>query len=271
MTKKILITLILGVFLAVGILITAQDAAKTETAADNKIEFNAVEDEANRDKKGTAEESLYKITLDTFERAGEWRAGIPIEYGLVNVKEIQGAPMELGKLEPQKVKMPPKYGKADSSGKAAPYFEEETDEHKQVMGVKVSFMHRAHSWVKIEPPTPINLEGMVKGFEMWVAGRNKRHKLYIVIKDFYNKERYLEVGELNFIGWKKMNIQIPYTVVQEDFRYSTKRGMTFMGFMVKFHPEETSGHFYIYFDNISAELSRFLEENRDTDDILDSW
>lgn len=253
-----------------GVQNNANNNTTNNTQPKNKIDYNNVKDESSDAQKGTLEQSLYKIAIDTFERAGEWRASMPLEYGIVNIKEIPGAPVELAKKQPEKVQTPPKYGGASRSG-AKTYFEEETDAHKQILGIKISFMQRAHSWVRIEPPFPVKLEGMVKGFELWVCGRNKRHTLHLIVKDFYGDEKLLEVGQLNFMGWKKMTLQVPYTITQEDFRFSINRGLTFMGFLITFNPEETSGKYYLYVDNLSAEISRFLEENRDKDDPLDLW
>lgn len=274
--KKRIILLVLTVLglSAIGVLYAQQqggqqDPAKKDTTTKPKIDYGSVEDESAESKKGTGEQSLYKITVDTFEKAGEWRASMPIEYGIINIKEIAGAPLELANKKAEKVQVPPKYGSNGASAKT--YFEEETDEHKQVLGIKISYMLRGFSWAKIEPPFPVKLEGLVKGFEIWVCGRNKKHKLNVLVKDFYGEEKLLELGSLNFIGWKKMTVQIPYTISQEDFRYSTNRGLSFEGFIINFNPEETSGRYYIYFDNISVELSRFLEENRDSDDPLDVW
>jgi len=266
MKRKIIIFFVLVFVIA----LFGQDATKTSTAEKkDKIDYGGVEDESGRLEKGTLEQSLYKIVIDTFEKAGEWYGSMPVDYGLINIKEIPGAPYELAQMKPETVKVPPKYG--EQGGNKNSYFEEEVDNHKQILGAKISFMMRTYSWARINPPFPINLEGLVKGFEVWVCGRNKRHTLYIVLKDFYGEEKILEVGDLAFMGWKKMTVQIPYTIVQEDFRYSTRRGLTFLGFLIKFHPEETSGRYYIYFDNLAVEISRFLEENRDIDDPLDTW
>lgn len=263
------IILIFLTLLAIGF-VYAQDSK-------NKIDYGKVEDESADATKGTQEASLYKVAVDTFERAGEWRATMPLEYGLITIKEIPGSPIKTTKQELEKwqkegedVQAVSSYGQRGRNTKGS-YFEPEKDFHRQVLGVRVDFMQRGYGWARIEPPFPIKLEGMVKGFEVWVNGRNKRHKLYLLLKDFYGEEKILEIGQLNFLGWKKMSVQIPYTIVQEDFRFSTRRGLTFLGFILQFHPEETAGKYYIYFDNIYVEISRFLEENRDEDDILDVW
>ncbi|HCL58105.1 MAG TPA: hypothetical protein DHW82_14015 [Spirochaetia bacterium] len=272
--KKLRLLILSLAILTIGIMYAQQDGGTTtttttETTPKDKIDYGGVKDEASDANKGTQEQSLYKVTIDTFERSGEWRASMPLEYGLVNVKELPGAPYELAQMNSEKVKTPPKYGMSGAKNKT--YFEEEMDNHAQIMGVRIDYMQRGYGWARIQPPFPIKLEGLVKGFEMWVCGRNKRHKLYVVLKDYYGEEKLLEVGQLNFMGWKKMSIQIPYTIVQQDFRFSTSRGITFDGFVINFNPEETTGKLYIYFDNLSVELSRFLEENRDQDDPLDVW
>lgn len=260
--KLVLFFLMLTGLLAMGL------AFAQEEGGSGNIDYGAVEDESGGRQSESDPGALYKISLDTFEAAGEWMASIPLEFGLAQVKEIPGSPLEL-KGKEDTVKTPPKYGMSGSNPKT--YFEEEKDEHKQVLGVKVSFMKRAAGWIRINPPFPTKLEGLVRGFEVWVCGRNKQHTLHLVLRDFYGQEKYLEVGQLNFMGWKKMNVQIPYTIVQEDFRFSVNRGLTFEGLMISFNTEESVGRYYVYFDNLSAEISRFLEENRDTDDPLDVW
>jgi hypothetical protein len=204
---------------------------------------------------------------------------MPIDQGIVRSKELWGAPSALIRTFRQRQGQ---QGNANAGAQAGDaqnqrlrrgraYFENENNEPKKILGVRVEFMQRGYNWFTVEPPRPVNLDGLVKAFEVWVCGRNQRHELYIVVHDFNNEIRYIKVGMLNFIGWKRMTAPIPYTIRQSDFRRSIRRGLTFKGFLIKCHPAETVGKFYMYFDNLSVELSRFLEENRDRDDPLDIW
>lgn len=268
---------------------TTAAPAGTRPAGDptrRRINPGAVEDESETNLTRPESESLYTILLDDFERAGEWFARMPIDQGIVRAKEIWGAPSAVrrtfrsqaarrrsGNTSRQEGQAPDRRGESQAQrmrrGRA--YFESEDNEPRKILGVRVEFMQRGFNWFTVEPPRPVNLDGLVKAFEVWICGRNQRHELYIMVNDFNNEVRYIKVGMLNFIGWKRMTAPIPYTIRQSDFRRSIRRGLTFKGFLIRCHPMETIGKFYMYFDNLSVELSRFLEENRDRDDPLDIW
>jgi len=267
----------------------AQPGDTTTRPADDpsrrRLDPGAEEDESEQNLTRPESESLYTIVLDDFERSGEWLAKMPIDQGIVKAKELYGAPSALKRefsdrqagsatVQPGQSGPPPdRRGDAqqDRIRRGRAYFETDTTAPTKILGVRVEFMQRGYNWFTVEPPRPINLDGLVKAFELWVCGRNQRHELYIMVDDFNNEARYVKVGMLNFIGWKRMTAPIPYTIRQSDFRRSIRRGLTFKGFLIKCHPMETIGKFYMYFDNLSVELSRFLEENRDRDDPLDIW
>lgn len=254
-----------------------------------RIDPGAVEDESETNLTRPESESLYTVVLDDFERAGEWAAKMPIDQGIAKAKELWGAPNALirafkqqqgqggaqGQQQPAAGAQPSQEqsgsAQQDRMRRGRAYFENEGNEPKKILGVRVDYMQRGYNWFTVAPPRPLNLDGLVKAFEVWVCGRNQRHELYIMVGDFNNEDRYIKVGMMNFIGWKRMTAPIPYTIAQSDFRKSIRRGLTFKGFLVRCHPMETSGKYYIYFDNLSVELSRFLEENRDRDDPLDVW
>ncbi len=252
-----------------------------------RLDPGAVEDESETNLTRPESESLYTVILDDFERAGEWAAKMPIDQGIAKAKELWGAPNAIIRAYKQRQQQGGQQGQqagaaqpnqeqagaaqADRMRRGRAYFEDEANEPKKILGVRVDYMQRGYNWFTVEPPRPLNLDGLVKAFEVWVCGRNQRHELYIMVGDFNNESRYIKVGMMNFIGWKRMTAPIPYTIAQSDFRRSVRRGLTFKGFLVRCHPMETSGKYYIYFDNLSVELSRFLEENRDRDDPLDIW
>ena len=241
-----------------------------------RIQPGQVEDESETNLTRPESESLYTIVLDDFERAGEWSARMPIDQGIAKAKELWGAPNAIIKAfrerqTQQQSRQQAQSTQAERMRRGQAYFEEEYNEPRKILGVRVEYMQRGYSWFTVEPPRPINLDGLVKAFEVWVCGRNQRHELYVMVSDIDNEPRLVKVGMLNFIGWKRMTAPIPYTIKQSDFRRTIRRGLTFNGFLIRNHPEETSGRFYIYFDNFSVELSRFLEENRDRDDPLDIW
>ena len=185
---------------------------------------------------------IYKVVIDDFEHAGEWRAIMPREWGIIKSRVLRGAP-------PQKM--------AQKKSLKSPKLNE------YVLGVKVKFEKRGHYHFAIQPSHPIFIEGKVKAFEIWVVGRNRNHKLYILVRDMTGALKKVYMGRLNFLGWKRLFKPVPPGVIQEDFRHSPmKRGLYVVGLYVECDPLDTFGTYYIYFDDLTAEVSRFFEEYR---------
>ncbi len=282
MKKNKLLILIVFMILGLGISTylfcqpTDEDSTTgTGGEGDERINF-ILDDEAKKTKDLLGEntsKALYKITVDTFEGAGEWYAKMPNDQGLIQSRRLLGAPLALKKQGATDTKVPPrppKYRKDDGSYQKE-YYVPYKDERKYILGVRVDFQKRGKNWFAIYPYRPIRLKGVVKAFEVWVCGRQKNHELYLLLDDAFGNEKIVKMGKLNFLGWKRMYVHVPDRIVQYDYRFSDQRGLTFKGFVVKCDPIESYGQYYIYFDNLVAEVSRFWEEYRDQKDPVDTW
>ena len=217
-----------------------------------------------------------KIVVDTFEEAGSWYSAMPNDQGIIKSRRILGAPMALKKQGAKDVKVPPRAAKPPKFRKEDGTYQKEyflpySDKRKYILGIRVDFQKRGNNWFAIYPYRPITLEGVVKSFEVWVCGRNKDHKLAIIVEDINGNEQLIPLGKLNFLGWKKLTVNVPDGITQFDYRFSHKRGLVFKGFVINCNPVESYGKYYIYFDNLSAEVSRFWEEYQDQKDPVDTW
>ncbi len=143
--------------------------------------------------------------------------------------------------------------------------------NERCLGVKIQFMRRGFNEFAIMPPKPIDLDGVVKGMEVWVVGRNKRHELYGWIEDINGNDRYVPFGDLNFLGWRKLVATVSPLIRQEDWMFNNARGIRFKGFVVKCNPEDSYGNYYMYLDNFSVLIDRYFEENRSIYDPSDMW
>ena len=252
----------------------------------NRIDF-ILDDESVETRQllgDTVSRSLYKVVVNTFEQVGEWYSMIPSDLGYVVSRRQLGAPLALEKqdkniqvppsqVQPQdqkKDKRPPRFRRQDGSYHSS-YFVPYEDKRRYILGVKASFNRRGSGWFGVYPYRPIRLEGLVKSLEVWVVGRQKNHRLYAIMQDYYGQDQLVLMGHLNFLGWKRLNVNVPTAIKQYDKQYTEKRGLSFKGFLVKTDPTEAPGDYYIYFDNFSAEVSRFWEEYQDQKDPLDIW
>ncbi len=244
----------------------------TDKKDNNRIDLNQ-DDESKTAKEQLgpdASKSLYLITVDTFEEVGEWTINIPEDQGIATTRRVLGAPLALKKQGKKEVKVPPKYRKPDGVYERK-YYRPYTDNKKYILGAKVNFYKRGHNWFSIHHNRPIRLDGIVKAFEVWVCGREKQHTLYIIVEDLFGKELLIKMDKLNFLGWKRLKVTVPLYVVQDNYRFTSKRGLKFKGFFIKVDPLESYGKYYVYFDNLVAEVDRFKEESRNVRDPIDNW
>lgn len=200
----------------------------------------------------TAQQRLQEISISKFEDAGFWRVYMPIDQGIIESRRFVGGPNDKQPLPEE-----------EAIGIATP------DEH--VLGVKASFFRRGNSEIFIQPIRPLQVPGITKTIQVWVVGRNFNHRLNVIVGDFFGNVNVLNMGTLNFSGWREMTVAVPPTLVQRDFHYNDRMGLQILGFMIEPDLLETFGTYYVYFDGLRVLTDLFAEESRDPDDMVDSW
>lgn len=201
----------------------------------------------------TAQQALAETGITSFETAAMWRTNMSRDFGSVKLRTTQND----GSLDKE-----PLEGAVDSGIN-------EPDEN--VLGVKISFAKRSHGDVMIYPQRPMPIEGITKMVHLWVVGRNANHVLKLLISDYFGNRAELIMGTLNFSGWKELSVAIPPHIVQRDYHYNDRMGIRVEGFKIECDPVEAYGDYYIYFDHMYATTDLFADENKDEDDVADSW
>jgi hypothetical protein len=202
-----------------------------------------------------AQQILKEITVEQFEDPGFWYGAIPGDMGVIVLSTREGKPMELAGAD-ERVEEDEKYNLPAG---------------KYVLGVKVKFYKRAVTSFAVYPVRPIPIEGISKRISVWVIGRNFRHKLKVIVEDFFGQKHELTMGKLTFKGWQKLSVTVPGHIVQHEHHFTSRTGLKIIGFKVDCNLMEAYGTFYMYFDDISAETDLFAEEYKDVDDIPDNW
>jgi hypothetical protein len=204
-----------------------------------------------------AQQQLKEVSVDKFEHDGYWRSTMSSDEGYTTTRLFSGGP----------------------SGKTP--IEEEEDLNipdRFALGTRVDFLRRGHSSFTLYPVRPIPIEGITKTISVWVAGRNFNHELNILIQDSFGRPFELYIGKLNFQGWKRLTVAVPPQaddgrngIVQRNYHYNNQMGIKIVGFRVDCDPMEALGSYYVYFDDLRAVTDLFAENNRDPDDMSDSW
>lgn len=240
--KYKVIAICLGVMM-IASTVSAQQVGRGDSSRSGELEVINTNVDATANNT-VASELVQELLLDDFEKAGEWSSFMPRDYGVTRAMRREGAPR---KYETQ----------ADC---------------EYVLGVKTEFMKRAWSWVSVVPAKPIKIKGLTRKISVWVIGRSYRHTLSFVIRDYLNHVKFLTAEQTLWHGWKQVNVNMPDTIKQHDYKISEERGITFLGFRIDFEPRDMLGRpFYIYFDYLTAMVDIFTEENQNPDDMLDHW
>jgi hypothetical protein len=200
----------------------------------------------------TAQQALQEVSISKFEDPGFWRVYMPIDQGVVSYRRLEGAPADKEPIpEEEELGI------------------EEAD--RFVLGVKAEFFRRGSTSIYVQPTRPLAVPGIAKTISVWVVGRNFNHLLRVVIADYFGNTNVLNMGTLNFSGWKKLTVAVPPTVQQRNYHYTDRMGIQILGFIVEPALLETFGTYYVYFDSLRVTTDLFAEESRDEDDMVDSW
>ncbi len=202
--------------------------------------------------KDQAQQVLKEISVTKFEDAAYWYSDFAIDDGVMTMRQLPGGPAAKQPIPDEA-----------SIGIL--------EQDKNVLGARVDFFHRGYMSFFLFPSAPLPVEGICKTLSVWVAGRNFNHTLNILIEDYYGNRMELEVGKLNFMGWKRMTVAVPPTIQQSDFHYTYRDGIRVDGFRIDCDPLEAQGAYYVYLDDLRAVTDLFNESRRDPDDMVDGW
>lgn len=206
---------------------------------------------------GVPQTELSEISIDKFEMEGFWRSNISSDSGFTVSRLFEGGSRDKTPIEAE-------------AGLDIP--------DSKVLGVKVDFLRRGYTSLYITAARPIPVEGIVKTISVRAAGRNYNHNLVLLIQDFYGRDFEIQMGRLNFQGWKNLTAVIPPQqelgmngIVQQNYHYSNVSGLKIIGFRVDCDLMDTYGAYYVYLDDLRGVTDLFTENLREPDDPIDDW
>lgn len=231
-----------GVLVALALIILAFPVFAQTTTTPNPAEIGV----------DTAQQALQEISISKFEDPGMWKVFMPVDQGIIESRRFAGAPAERKPI--------PQEQQLNVGG-----------EDKYVLGVKVQFFRRGNTEIFIQPIRPLTVPGIAKTVSVWVVGRNFNHMLKLVVRDQFGNVDVIDMGKLNFTGWRQLTCAIPPNIQQRNIHYPGRGGITILGFIIDPALLETYGTYYVYFDDLRAVTDLFADQSRDKDDIPDIW
>ena len=190
-------------------------------------------------------EFVYLDLIEDFENAEDW-----VAYSTTPVGETRSQRMvQVGDIKSTSDDIPPREGEAYS-------INQRPNNPNHILGIKTYFNYSGIDRVEIKPPQELMMRGIVKQFSVWVLGRGYRHSLYVKVRDYRNKIHRLNMGSLNFLGWRKMIVIVP-TSIRQPTKYGRKsQRLRFVSLFVESNIHEKAGIFYFYVDGLKAIIDR---------------
>jgi hypothetical protein len=111
------------------------------------------------------------------------------------------------------------------------------------LGVAMLFDRQEYNWIDIIPgtkdkPIEIPLPGKVKMLDMWVWSGNFDYYLDAYVRDYKGIVYTIRMGNLNFVGWKNLRINIPDNIPQSEKYLPRREALTLVKFRIWTRPTE---------------------------------
>ncbi len=173
---------------------------------------------------------------------------------------------------------------------------ENTDDLRS-LGIQFMFDRKGYNYLEIFPvtgeqdengnpiPDPIKLPGRIANLDCWVWGANYSYYLEVHIMDNDGRIHVLKLGDIDYLGWKNLRVDIP-NYIDQSIRYAPqRRGLELVKLVLWTRPDEKVADYYegkvqpiyFYLDQIKIFSDQFespydgSDLASDADYINDLW
>ncbi|TGK43612.1 flagellar filament outer layer protein FlaA [Leptospira andrefontaineae] len=144
------------------------------------------------------------------------------------------------------------------------------EEYRSMM-VQTFFENPKHEHLEIRPKEPIRLPiGIPTRVFFWAYSNNHNVVLELVFHQKKSKEIVLELGDLKFDGWKRIETQIAVPAKNIRLNQSLRFPLELVSIRIKPNPFQPKGEFYFYMDRLGI-LIDSREESYPGAEVKDNW
>lgn len=136
-----------------------------------------------------------------------------------------------------------------------------TGSSKKYLGLKV--FARNNDVFTIKPAKEIVMDKYCKYINFWVYGKNIQGDLSFLLMDGNEQTHKIKICNLDFIGWKKIQVPITGKVVQQDDFINQKRTVKLL--QIQFHAavmSTTTRWQFFYIDDITATVREKYDDKQ---------
>ncbi len=157
-----------------------------------------------------------------------------------------------------------KSGEQEATIQIRDQYPAEFNNSKKYLGVKV-YGKRGDTF-QVFPTKPLEIDKYCKSISMWIYGKNFSGELTIILQDATGTNHRISFGKLNFLGWKKITVNLDKKIKQQDQYLEQEKKLKILHIQYRpgnptLHPEWQ----YFYLDDITATV-RDKYKDRQSDD-----
>jgi len=137
-----------------------------------------------------------------------------------------------------------------------------------VLGTHFKFDRQGYNYIEIIPVregedgspehNPIPIPGRVRQLDLWAWGSDFNYYMEVQLRDFRGVIHTLDLGNLDFTGWKNLSVEIPGYIPQEQQYAPYLAGLQLDKLIVWTKPEERVHNCYLYIDHIKVLTDVFV-------------
>jgi|GEM_PF-2703024 len=109
--------------------------------------------------------------------------------------------------------------------------------------------------VRLQFIKPPEVKSYCRAFTFWLNVEKLHARLSLIVEDREGRRHFLDSGELQFRGWRRMRLSVPQKVHQQDWYLNEKSALKLIGIEVVFARKYTKNKLpLILIDEIAAEV-----------------
>lgn len=114
--------------------------------------------------------------------------------------------------------------------------------------------------VRLQFKKPPEIKNYCRAFTFWLSVEKLHARLTLIVEDREGKRHFLDSGDLQFRGWKKIRLPVAQRIRQHDLYLNEKAPLKVIGIEVVFSAKYTKGKLpLILIDEIAAEVREKYE------------
>ncbi len=138
----------------------------------------------------------------------------------------------------------------------------------EVLGTHFKFDRQGYNYIEFIPVTtdsegeivhnPIDIPGRVQQIDFWAWGSDFDYYMEAHIRDFRGVVHTLYMGDLNFVGWRNMRVDIPSYIPQSQQYAPYLSSLKLEKLVMWTKPQERVFNCYLYLDHIKVLTDVFV-------------